>query len=321
MGLGSESASVASVFPLSELARQGMANQYFASTAPDRNDASLLVTAIELLRGDVPSVLKNFRKMMSGAKSARNTLGSDYLNIQFGWTPLIQEYTNVLRVGLTLDRAVYAETYRRKRNWDGPFHDGHITSNVILNSSGTPWGTAGSSRGSIWGGAGFGVTFTVDGTWRESEDYHWSSRYTGLAKPSLKANSQSDQATDVFKRLGLVDDPRLLWDLTPYSWLADWFTTIGDSITNANAYAPLNGKYSVDFAYLHTQRTLNARAVLCGLAIPTSNVWNVTNGACSYLGTGRWRSRATPFGFGTQLASLNASQYGILVALGLARGR
>jgi len=123
--------------------------------------------------------------------------------------------------------------------------------------------------------------------------------------------------------LGLVDDPRLLWDLTPFSWLVDWFSTMGDSIANANTYAPISGKYTVDYAYLTTQRVFSSEGHLLnlrGTQTPQTSV-NVTRGSAFTTSKTRWRSRATPFGFGTQLASLNATQYGILVALGLARSR
>jgi len=322
MGFPGETTQALQPFPSNNLTRQGMANRYFASTAPDRNDASLLVTAVELLRGDIPSVLKNFQEMMAGLKSIRNFLGSDFLNITFGWTPLIQEYANVIKVGLALDRAIYGESFRRKRQWEGPSISGHGSQSAILNTSGRVYNQATLEQGTYLSGSGFGSAWTVDQTWVESEDYHWSSRYAGLAKAGRAANLFGDQAADVLKRLGLVDDPRLLWDLTPYSWLVDWFTTMGDSISNANTYAPITGKYSVDYAYLTTNRVFASKGTFVrGPASDPKSTHTVVEPHSMYSSRTRWRDRATPFGFGTQLASLNATQYGILVALGLARGR
>jgi len=309
---------------VSDANRQGMANRYFAQTAPDRNEASLAVTIIELLRGDIPSVLKNFREMMAGMRSIKNLLGSDYLNITFGWTPLIVEYANLIKVGMNLDRAIYYESFRRKRQWDGPSVSGRRDGTVMISNLNTPYLSASMIKpgGTPGISSGAGTNWVQDAGYVESENYHWASRYTGLAKPTRRANDFNDQAADVLKRLGLVDDPQMIWDLTPYSWLVDWFTTMGDSISNANVYSPIKGKYTVDYAYLTTQRTFSVEGSLIRrqFSDPTLS-FDIARSRSFYSNVTRWRSRATPFGFGTQLGSLNATQYAILVALGLARSR
>ncbi len=307
--------------------RQGMANRYFAATAPDRNVGTLGVTLIELLRGDIPSLLKNYRTLAQGFMNRKNYFGSEFLNIQFGWTPLIQEYFNLIKVGLNLERVIYYESFRRKRQWEGPSVSSSGSSVISLNALGSPYPSAYrfSETGDVMGpNAGAGVLYEQQTSMVESEDYHWSSRYTGLAKASRRAESFSDQAMDVFKRLGAIDDPTLLWDLTPYSWLVDWFTTMGDSLSNANVYSPLSGKYNVDFAYLTTQRVHSEQGHLLrrsGVLSPYYLSHAVTQPTSVGLSTTRWRDRATPFGFGTQMASLNAGQFAILVALGLAQRR
>jgi hypothetical protein len=303
-----------------------MANSYFAATAPDRNVGSLAVTLIELLRGDIPSVLKNFREMMAGYKSIRNALGSDYLNIVFGWTPLIQEYANVIKVGMNLERVIYYESFRRKRRWDGPSFNQKLDEIHHINYIGAAYTNTQrfSEPGDVFGPSGGAtIRYQVNTEISESENYHFSSRYTGLAKASRKAESLSDQASDVFKRLGLVDDPQLLWDLLPYSWLVDWFTTMGDSIANANTYAPHAGKYSVDYAYLTTQRVQKVDSAVVRPEEISPQIKSITLSVPKSFGysTTRWRDRATPFGFGTQMASLSASQFAILTSLGLAKTR
>jgi hypothetical protein len=286
-----------------------------------------MVTLVELLRGDIPSVLKNFQEMMAGMRSIRNLLGSDTLNIMFGWTPIIQEYANIIKVGMALERVVYYESFRRKRQWEGPTASNEVLHTNTISHLGGLWGNAYQflSPGSVRGpSGGWGVTYDAVTRTVESEDYHLTSKYTGLAKASRRANSFSDQAMDVSKRLGLVDDPQMLWDLTPYSWLVDWFTTMGDSISNANVYSPLRGKYNVDYAYLTSQRVQAVETVLLRkIGTPPAYTFEASlKNTKSFVNTTtRWRDRATPFGFGTQLGSLSASQFAILVALGLAQSR
>lgn len=307
--------------------RQGVANRFFAATAPDRAEASLGVTAIELLRGDIPSVLKNYRKMIDDVQSIQNSFGSEYLNIMFGWTPLINEAANIIKIGMTLERAAYYESFRRKRQWEGPSVSETTEGELVITNSNSPYLAGSFPLGGAPTGQSSGIGFTVNRSKTSlfSEDYHFSSRYTGLAKPTLRANSHSDRAMDIVKRLGLVPDSTLVWDLVPYSWLVDWFTTMGASITNARVYSPKSGKYNTDYAYLTTKRTVQhdskvnyitsvaPNAKLRRLSLQRSRSYSVN--------VVKWRDRATPFGFGTQMGSLNGSQFAILVALGLAQTR
>jgi hypothetical protein len=296
-------------------------------TAPDRKIGSLGSTLVELIRGDVPSLLKNFRNMMAGYKNVRNYAGSEALNIMFGWTPLIQEYANIIKVGMALERVVYYESFRRKRHWDGPTYGTSGSTTGALSYLRTPYATAGSlglpgekigpASGQNAGIASFQIREVA------VEDYVFSSKYTGLAKAGRRATSFSDQAMDVAKRMGVIDDPEMIWDLTPYSWLLDWFTTMGDSIHNANVYSPIGGKYNVDYAYLTTQQTTNHTANLLRIPPVGGSVksLSVTSARSEQISVAKWRDRATPFGFGTQLGSLSASQFAILVALGFAKTR
>jgi hypothetical protein len=226
---------------------------------------------------------------------------------------------------MNLERVIYYESFRRKRHWDGPSAHSSADAVVSLNNLSSPYTTA--YRHTLPEdvvGPSTGVSYAYDAnvTQDDSENYHWASKYTGLAKAGRRAESFSDQASDVFKRLGLVDDPQLLWDLTPYSWLVDWFTTMGDSIANANTYAPHSGKYSVDYAYLTTKRVQSIESRIARSRFTAGFSYISIRTPFSYgYSTTKWRDRATPFGFGTQLGSLSASQFGILVALGLAQSR
>lgn len=319
--------SDASPLTVSALARQATANKLFSSTAPDRKDASLGQTLIELLRGDIPSLLKNFRSLMDDAMTLRKYAGSEALNIMFGWTPLINEAANVVKIGMTVERAIYYESFRRKRQWDGPSMRQDLSGNILLSSLNTPFLSSsliypGETQGGSSGGGS--VTYSQQKELVAYEDYHFASRYTGLAKAGRRAESFSDQAMDTYKRLGLVEDPTLLWDLMPYSWLVDWFSTMGDSIANAATYSPISGKYSSDYAYLTTQHVVSTEGHLLRKVSgvdPTVLSHSIVSGRSGLICTSKWRTRATPFGFGTQLGSLNAGQYAILVALGFAKAR
>jgi hypothetical protein len=311
--------------------RQGTANAFFTDSAPERPTAHILTTVIELLRGDIPSLLKNYRRALFDYKNktrSLNYVGGEYLNIQFGWMPLIQEYANMIKVFIGLDRMVYSESNRRHRAWDGP-----SAASAIADYSGRTL----THRQLVAGtGEKFQYTsgtesFLAPHTWttREkilvSEDYRFSSRYSALVKPSSKSNGFVERAEEVLRQLGLVDDPTILWELTPWSWLVDWAANIGNSISNAHVLSPLTGRHAVDYAYFTTQLTSVQEQELVSATL-AGTAWKTRyekvlrpNGYFSTVQ--RVRDRATPFGFGTQLGSLSAPQFAILIALGLARHR
>jgi len=311
--------------------RQNTANSFFAATAPERASAHILTTVVELLRGDVPSLLKNYRRALFDYQSKTRSLryaGSEYLNIQFGWQPLIAEYANVLKVLMGIDRMVYAESNRRKRMWDGP-----STSSVSDYAS----QTATFNPVNI-GGLGERYCVTVgdrsdsisparyDSTVKSTvkEDYKFTARYSSLVKPNARSNGFVERAEETLRQLGLVDDPSILWELTPWSWLVDWASNIGASINNAHTLSPLSGRHSVDYAYFTTQLVESRVETITKQTLLSYSQYNrsrVIRPSSDFTTVSRTRSRATPFGFGTQLGSISAAQFAILVALGLARYR
>jgi hypothetical protein len=262
--------------------------------------------------------------MMNDVQSVRNTLGSDYLNIVFGWQPVIQEAANLIKVGMTLERAIYYESFRRKRAWDGPSIEEYSDVDIVsISSTGRMFGNYSHGGTGTSTDKGASITFRRNTRWTlRSENYRFTSRYTGLAKPTLRANRHTDAALDIVQRIGLVDDPRVLWDLMPWSWLVDWFTTMGASVSNASRYSPSRGKYAIDYAYLTTKHTVSEKLSLGEYQKVVENLsWQIDRANALATSVSLWRDRATPFGFGTQMGSINASQFAILVALGLAQSR
>jgi len=308
---------------LNQSARTKQESDVFASSAPDRQEANLLTTVVELLRGDIPSMLKDYVKLVENSKSVLKAFGSEYLNQQFAWKPLVSEATGVINTLVTADRALYYESYRRQRSWQGPSYRNSTEAVVIVNSNDAGTNMPGSSWYSgpaTYTGIGFPVTVHRNESF--SQDFRFSSRYTGLARPTARANYHNDRALDVMKRIGLVNDPRVLWDLTPYSWLADWATSIGSGLVNASTYSRQTGKYTVDYAY-STSQTVHSWEI----RLKSFQLHSNYSGSRPIQGSGmlttvsKNRSRANPFGFGVDLSGLSSSQFSILTALGLARSR
>lgn len=310
---------------VSNLAFQKQVSDVFAQASPDKNDASLLTTAVELLRGDVPSILKNFRKYWDDGQSLAKSLGSEYLNVQFGWAPLFREVAGIIKHLMTLDQLLYYGSTRRHRAWAGPATRSETS---ITNGTGT-----------------FLSTLTIDqlhytrdllkptmqslsvqgdtaqtSTW--VQDYRLSARFAGIARPSRAADQFNDKALAVLENLGIINDPKILWELTPFSWLADWAVNIGSAMENATYYSVNNGGRSIDYAYVTTKTVSHIEERLLKANAPGfQSSQRIDSGKCSITTTQVDRKRVSPFGIGVDMSTLTSGQFNILVALGLAKLR
>jgi hypothetical protein len=315
----------------SQLQKTALKTDLFANTAPERQTASILVTVVELLRGDIPSIIRNLEKrslqvhgnIRSAVKSDFKYLGSEYLNVVFGWSPLVRDIAGVITTLLALDRMVYSESNRRKRGWDGP-------STKVGGIASIPLGDNPYTLDSRFKGWDLRGTFNVplvnpvyDTGVLVKEDYRFSSRYSSLVKPNSKSNGFAQRAEEVLRQIGLMDDPTLLWEVLPWSWLVDWAANIGNNLVNAHTYSPVTGRHAIDYAYFTTQLTEHCTwdFVRPGTVVSRTRTWKAVKPNGFHTTVQKTRERATPFGFGTQLGSLSASQFAILTALGLARAR
>jgi hypothetical protein len=127
-----------------------------------------------------------------------------------------------------------------------------------------------------------------------------------------------DRAIDL---LGLKITPSLVWELTPWSWLIDWFLNIGTVIENLQTFGLSNT--ILNYAYCCYRREMTATIDLDLSGFMAQSGSPSFTGGKAYLMTVDQKVRipASPFGFGIAGTSLSASQLAILTALGLARSR
>jgi hypothetical protein len=116
--------------------------------------------------------------------------------------------------------------------------------------------------------------------------------------------------------------PSTLWQLTPWSWLTDWFADLGGSVASMEAAVSNRVLSTYLYAMEHTETSVDSslaaiRPRLAGWAYygPSSYHQRLTY-------TRKRRIRANPFGFtGSSSTHLTGEQGAILGALGLTRLR
>jgi hypothetical protein len=274
-------------------------------------------------------------------------LGSEYLNIEFGWKPFVKDLIQVYRTQQTIkdrleklirDNGLKVKR-RSKRDTDsvssvlgegnltqpfGRLDDFSIGGLPYTELEGLkvqgPYGT-GYPDEAVSGSCPFRVETGTDtvtwfvGTFRYYVPDIGSDRWTEKAKANL---------------FGLTPTPSVLYELYPWSWLVDWFSNVGDIVSNLSAN-PVDNEFLTD-AYV-MQTIVERLRVTADPSWDASSFYAPNYGAnlsisagsdhldYSLLKVNKLRRQASPFGFGLKSLDFSLRQLAILAALGISQGR
>lgn len=278
-----------------------------AGVAPTSPLNSLAVTLGELRSEGIPSVVgaHTWRERTLNARNA----GSEYLNYQFGWLPLVSEIRGFARTVLDSDEI------RREfeANSGKPLHRAvtlpiELSSEREEDSSGNQKYPFPPIKTGYWRETGVLTTVTTHKSekWFEATFTYYLPPVGSTARDLAIAN----------KLYGTRLTPDVVWNLTPWTWAVDWFSNAGNVISNVGLFA--NDGLVMSRGYMMSRQTDQVTfshdgAVTTYDSVPI-NVWQ------SLTTTVKQRRRATPYGFGIDLGTLTGRQWSILAALGLSRG-
>lgn len=291
-------------------------NSSFADMNPGGPSVKIGETLVELVSGNIPKVLASLPKVIAKQKSLHKALGDEYLSVQFGWVPIVNDIMSLVKTLMVVDSMVYTGSDRRQRGLkpDVAYTDRYDPTG--LSWTVPQWRDGGLSPLPMGGGSTSPAS-SMSTTLRS--DHRISARFTALARPTRGSNSFVDKAEDVVRELGIWY-PALGWDLLPYSFLVDWFVNLGDSITNAYAFSS-KGQTNIDYAYLTSRYTTVGTTTFAKPVWRDGNsIYTVSKNATSVSDV-KVRQAISPFGLGIDLSALNGFQWSILVALGLGRGK
>lgn len=266
----------------------------------------------ELYREGLPHLIgsASWKARTGRAKAA----ASDYLNVQFGWRPLVDEIFDFKNTLSKFDTVL--SQYERdsgkvvRRNYEFPIEttssDWTENNNPVLPAMGTP-GQFFEYHGSP--GNVLVTEKTVTRRWFSGAfTYYLPSDYdsrNGISKVKLIAD-----------RLGLKPSPDLVWELTPWSWAVDWFSNAGDVVSNVSDFG--TGGLVMHYGYImeHSIRSRTYFQPNPGFRV---NLKLVAAGPLSLVTETKVRRQANPFGFGVSWEGLSTFQASILAALGITR--
>jgi hypothetical protein len=290
--------------------------------SPANPSSQLGVAIVEGYRDGLPALAtaSTWRDRTLRAKRA----GDEYLNYQYGWVPLANDVSSgaaaAARSGQIMENYQSKEGYTTRRGYSFPSDISTATAKgidgngALFPNSSSSWWFGGENGRSIervrstkrWfsGAFAFPPTPDVFGSWG------WT----------------VNAGREARKLFGLELTPELFWEATPWSWAVDWFSNIGDVMSNISTFSGLSGQVmrygymmeeTIDkitatqqFAKLRSYPNTGPTAERLRKAGPMSSSVTITT---------KRRVEANPFGFGVSWDGLSPFQISIAAALGISR--
>lgn len=264
---------------------------------------------------ELPRMLKttatgfvNLWKSMGGhpTKMGPKELANQWLNFNFGWRPFLGDLAKLFSFQKKL-----AAKYQYLVNANGKWKKRGGKVATIESSSVTNYTSSGHypyGLSSAWTSYGYARDYARVYDTRKTEV--WFEGAFRFWIPNLEPYDL--WAKDYIHHLGLNISPSLVYNLTPWTWLIDWFTNLGDVIDNYSSTG--SGQYAASYAYImgHTQRIKRVESMLPFGGNDLYATWE-------FPLERKQRVAANPFGFGLNWNQLTPVQWSILGALGLTR--
>lgn len=288
------------ISPITDLVMIGWGTKGVNLAYPSKPALSIAQTIAELKREGLPSVPVS--KLLK--KGNHTDIGGEFLNYQFGIAPLISDLKDIVNY----DSALVDALEKLRRDTSGTYRR---RAQVVSENEFTQLGNSnlyplsvGVALNSQLGGDG---TLAVKVYERQTIDVWFSGEFQFHMPEIFRRIPALDKARERLFKAGLEPSPSLLWELTPWSWLVDWYTSVGDAFENLSRFN-LDGAV-MRYGYVMYRRTTTRTY--------THPYW----GSMEVTSVSFQRTRANPFGFGLSFSSLSDRQWAILAALGLSRGR
>lgn len=287
------------------------------ATAPTRPQANLFTAVGELTNDGLPRLIGHSVDFAARANHFRS-LGSEYLNVTFGWIPFVKDITAVVH-SLRNASETILQLERDSDRWVRRGFRIPITNELVASSAYTNSiaralyainGTSGAEDAYLAGK----VSETTQHTTRYREMW-FKGCYTYMFQAGLTRLDKIRHFLELSDKLvGSSLTPEALWNLAPWSWLVDWYGNIGNILSNAS----LLSSDSLVLRYGYVMCTTRDTTVRTNphIRFVTGGPGVVTN---TFTRTRKERVQSGPYGFAFTAADLTPKQWAILAALGLSK--
>jgi hypothetical protein len=304
------------VVPMTNAEVLNLGSKAIANTTPTNPASHVAQTVGELFTEGLPHLLAGIPTLATRAAVLREA-GGDYLNVTFGWIPFINDLRQICLAVLDANRII--QQYNRdsgrwvRRKYHFP---DEYSSTSILVGSGicTPVNLSRSNWQRFFLSPGLDAAdcFRHDTL---SKRTWFSGAYTYYLN---KGSSSIDNLLQVEEKInhlfGTRLTPDVIWEITPWTWLLDWFMNASEALSNFTRFQ--SDSLVLRYGYLMRETiatrvyTMGPLYLKKGGTIAPARVFRVTQ---------KERRRATPYGFAIDVEAFTPQRIATLIALGFTK--
>jgi hypothetical protein len=315
-------------------ANQGRFATGWARTRPGNPEADLFTTLVELRNDGLPSMIGGsfiritpFNRLgLVAGQRARwysdlySRIGSEYLNVEFGWKPFIRDLRNVYHTMKTLDKqmAQLKRDNNRQIRRRGVVEDSTETDSTVVTTTAPNTNVKGAPPN--WFRSPYHTTTTVTTT---TSVKSWFAAAYLYYIADMQSWAWDKRAKAVL--FGALPTPGQIWNALPWSWMHDWFFNVGDIMSNmsTNAVDNLVARYAYVMTHTkvktvhHVESAWNGRTPTPRTDVPGGGISTSTTNVKEV----KFRCAGSPYGLGVKHGDLSGYQQGVIAALGLSKSR
>lgn len=260
------------------------------------------------LRGTARTFSKSWNSMRGRRGFNPKTYANEWVNQNFGWLPFISDCRKLYNTYKNLDKQL---NYLKRNN--GKWVKRHCTlsntesSNIVSEYAVTSHAPVLNTYYCL------GMSTADQGSTRivSRELIHdWFEGRFRYYIPDIETPVWKTKA--VAELFGLMPNAALLWELTPWSWLIDWFSNVGDILANLDNGLAENLAAAYAYSMSTREQVLDVHSTYRTHIFSFADTW-------SYGRIAKGRAAASPFGFALSMDELSTRQWSILGALGISR--
>lgn len=288
-----------------------------ARCKPTNHVSNLATDLFELYRDGLPR-LPGVHTWQNKTRVAKS-IGNEYLNSEFGWKPLVDDIRNASYAAANSHRLMktYEENSGKKvrRAYAFPVEETVTAVDLGPNDGYTVYSNS-------WSGG------YIDGTMSQPHlikrttfrrETWFSGCFTYYLPFVYKSRSRIAKIAAAAGHLyGIELTPDVVWKASPWTWAIDWFSNMGDVVSNVSDWATdglvMHYGYLMEHIVSETTYALDRPA---RFRTPGGSHINASPVTVYY--ESKQRVRATPFGFETSWNGLSPRQLAIAAALGITR--
>lgn len=303
---------------LSDEALISLGSVAIARCSPSNATADTSVFLKETLSEGIPHAFIGTLKSLAGMgnSSRRKALGDAYLNLEFGWKPFVNDLNK------SVEAIAHAEDIMSQYERDSGrmvrrsyyFPEFKEESEVYLRGNTSPWYNPSSTvldSSYLNRGAIIRTELTTREVW-------FKGAFTYYVPPVADPLTREGVAYAIIqarKVHGLSLTPDAVWNMTPWSWMVDWFSNTSEVLSNLSDWIIDNQVLRYGYIMEHSLRKWTYTFV------GSSDLGASHPPPVTYVTETKRRMRATPYGFGLSFDSFTNRQAAIVAALGLSRGK